>query len=379
MFDDAQKTAEFFKAVTEEMPVASSVCVVVVTQMVKGRDIFVDALAKIVRVCAVIPKPDSIDPTTLAIVSKTHNVLRYTRTQCSNAALMQATLEKLVKPEEQLAVLDMGGYFSPIVNKLVIHGKSIAVVVEDTENGEQRWRKLTQLPCPVLSGARSELKEPEDLLIGQSVVFSEEAVLRTGDMIFANKKILIFGFGKIGKSVAESLGRRAFPIQVWDIDPIREVFALAHGYLPILDIDQALAEADLIFCCTGNKSLTRESYPKLKKRACVSTVTSADDELDWEGLHLDYEELKETEYISRFQSKTSDHFFYLFNRGRAINFLHGASVGSYIALIQAELLKALQYGFEHHDVLLHEVQQLPREEKATIARKWLEVFVGRKK
>jgi hypothetical protein len=47
-----------------------------------------------------------------------------------------------------------------------------------TENGLHRYLCHEKPPCPVFSVARSPLKDSEDYLVGQSVVFSAEALLR---------------------------------------------------------------------------------------------------------------------------------------------------------------------------------------------------------
>jgi adenosylhomocysteinase len=38
---------------------------------------------------------------------------------------------------------------------------------------------------------------------------------------------------------------------------------------------------------------------------------------------------------------TTGHYFYVANDGNAVNFLHGAAVGPFIFLVQAEILTAL--------------------------------------
>lgn len=50
-------------------------------------------------------------------------------------------------------------------------------IIEDTENGYQKYTH-NNLKFPVISVARSLLKENEDHLVGQAVVFSTEAILR---------------------------------------------------------------------------------------------------------------------------------------------------------------------------------------------------------
>lgn len=83
--------------------------------------------------------------------------------------------------------------------------------VEDTENGFRRYLELGKPPCPVLrpvsrfSVARSPLKEPEDYLVGQSVVFSTEALIRSGSDILQGGAACVIGFGKLGSSIARTL------------------------------------------------------------------------------------------------------------------------------------------------------------------------------
>ena len=71
-------------------------------------------------------------------------------------------------------------------------------VVEDTENGHKRYEQIAFPPCPVLSVARSPLKEPEDFLVGHAIVFSAEALIRQSGVVMVNKRALVIGYGKIG-------------------------------------------------------------------------------------------------------------------------------------------------------------------------------------
>ncbi len=45
------------------------------------------------------------------------------------------------------------------------------------------------------------------------------------------------------------------------------------------------------------------------------------------------------QHISRYTA--TGHYFYVLNGGNAVNFLHGACVGSFIYLVQAEILAAV--------------------------------------
>lgn len=74
-------------------------------------------------------------------------------------------------------------------------------------------------------------------------------------------------------------------------------------------------------------------------------------------------------YTSR---TTTGHHFYLLNGGNAVNFLHGASVGPFIFLVQSEILAAVcllaRGGLK---AAMHEV---PAEDRAAIAATWLRYY-----
>lgn len=76
---------------------------------------------------------------------------------------------------------------------------------------------LEKLPCPVISVARSPLKDPEDYLVGQSVVFSTEAVMRGRGDILHGRPSLVIGFGKLGSSIARLLQAKGVHVTVLDI------------------------------------------------------------------------------------------------------------------------------------------------------------------
>lgn len=120
----------------------------------------------------------------------------------------------LAEGHHQLLFLDIGGYFAPPIDSLSsLLGDRLFGIVEDTENGHQKYDKYVEtikqrgrsIPCPIFSVARSPLKEPEDYLVGQSILFSIERVLRAHNSLLTNKIVLVIGYGKIGKSISSRL------------------------------------------------------------------------------------------------------------------------------------------------------------------------------
>ena len=100
-------------------------------------------------------------------------------------------------------------------------------------------------------------------------------------------------------------------------------------------------------------------------------MTSSEDELDLDRLPTCYETSSAGEHITRYQSP-GGHLFYLLNDGNAVNFIHGASVGPFIYLVQGELLAGVRM-LARGDLApgMHEV---PDADRATIANLWLDHY-----
>jgi hypothetical protein len=102
----------------------------------------------------------------------------------------------------------------------------------------------------------------------------------------------------------------------------------------------ALTGAGLVLCATGAVSRRGEDLPHLRNGAYVATVTSSEDELELTGLPEVYTRTMVGDHVTRYQ--TTGHYFYQANGGNAVNFLHGASVGPFIVLVQAEILGGIR-------------------------------------
>jgi adenosylhomocysteinase len=357
---------QFFSDVVNGMKFSQTEFVVV-THILPDRPCFINAINTVAPVKYIIPKPNSIHQETLDHLRQYYTILPLKREVFSDGELV---LRKLKGSGKQLIILDIGGYFSPCINYLVKKlDAQIVGVVEDTENGLQKYEKLQTLPCPIFSVARSPLKDPEDFLVGQSIVFSTDAVLRTNNAILNNKNVGVIGYGKVGRSISMSLSGRNITTYVYDIDPIRRIQAISHGFSS-LSKEELLKRSDILFCATGNFSLTRKDFKKIKNGCAIASVTSSDDELDMRNLSSDYEASEINSCITKYQNHNN--YFYLLNKGNAINFLHDAVVGSFIFLVQAEILKAAELLM--NTKYTNDIHILSSEERKKLAVKWLKYF-----
>lgn len=311
----------------------------VTTHILRDRPYFLEAVARIAEIVSLTPKPKSIDRNTLAWLKNQYPVHHFSREDLANPEPLLAVIGEQDQTRP-FVLSDIGGYYCPVVSQLFeLFPDRFLGVIEDTENGFQRYSRLTNIAFPVISVARSSLKNPEDFLIGQSIVYSAEALLRERGDILQGRGATVIGYGKLGRSIASTLRERHVETTVFDTNPITTIEALSHGFHIAQDKKEALSKAGLVFCATGNIALRGCDFSRLPDGCYIATATSSDDELQTGDIKERFRRRRETDFVVRYSAKTKS--FYLLNHGQAVNFLHGAVVGPFIYLIQGEVLAAM--------------------------------------
>ena len=366
----------FFSMIFQHAP-ADVESIVIVTHLVPDVDEFVLALHERVPVSAVIPKPSSLNQSVLSRIQRDVPVLNYTRSTIASQPTAFLSDLKTRVAGKRFAIIDTGGYFTHVLDDMVKSNEfNLAGIVEDTENGHKKYESFLarhaeqrELPFPILSVARSKLKEPEDFLVGQAVVFSADALLRECGILLTGKLAAVLGYGKIGSSIAANLRAKGVRVDVHDSNPVRQALACAHGY-SLRARATLLSQADVIFGATGNKSVRAADFEAMKEGAFIFTATSGDDEID--GYHEILARRRPSPLHPRVGALASSKgATYLCNDGNAINFMHGGVLGPFIKLVQAELIFALsQLDTAHRDRIRH----LSDESKRFIADLWLSYF-----
>lgn len=266
----------FFRHFTEQ-GCLGDLCILLVTHLLPDRPDFIQVLDRVGRVGAILPKPKSVHGPTLAWAQQHYPVLPLNRHWTSDPGEVIAQIAPLVMSHERLIILDIGGYFAKSQAVLAEHfGARFIGVVEMTENGHQRYEQES-LAAPVISVARSPLKQAEDIQIGLSVVYSAESLARTLRRTFNVCQAALFGYGKVGRSIARELRCRNLHLELVETDALRQVEALSHGF-KLVNKAEALGRAELVICSTGNGSLDISDLQALRPGAMLASVTSADDE-----------------------------------------------------------------------------------------------------
>jgi adenosylhomocysteinase len=361
----------YFRAVTDTLaPAGPDARSLVITHLLADRPPFIRAVDRVASVAAVLPKPKSVHRAAARTVESAYPVDELTRQRFTDPDTALAYLEQRAAGAP-VVLLDVGGYFAGVLGALRdrFSGRILGVV-EDTENGHRRYAELDKPPCAVYSVARSPLKQPEDHLVGQSIVFSTEALMRSRGDILPGRAATVIGFGKLGSSIARTLHAKGVRVTVYDADPVRATQALAQGFHVAPTRAAALATAGMVMCATGNLALRGEDFTGLPNGAYLASVTSSEDELELDTLAGIYEQTPVAEHVTRYA--TVGHYFYVLAGGNAVNFLHGASVGAFIFLVQAEILAAAaRCAAGDMEPGYHEVPEADRRRTADI---WLAHF-----
>lgn len=358
----------FFDRIIEITKPAKQCCSIVVGHCVPDVSVFLKALNVRAPIQSLIPKPKSLDKTVAAKLKGDFAVESWKRTEIEQNPMLIANL--VSKSPHPCVLFDIGGWFAPIAKQLVAscEGKLLGII-EDTENGHQKYQKIGDIGIPVISVARSPLKQNEDFLVGQSILFSCDAILRNAGFNLEYQTCAVIGYGKIGSSIAQHLLLRGVKPSVFDNRPIRRIDASNRMCL-IPSRDEILANADVIFCATGNRSLNPNDFRRLKPGCVICSVTSADDELDLSGLN-NYTSEVISDHIDKYIS--FGNYFYLINKGNAANFVHKPALGSYIHLVRAEMMFALNY-LTRGVFTANEIQVLRSEDQDVVATAWLQAY-----
>lgn len=192
-------------------------------------------------------------------------------------------------------ILDDGGDLTNMVldqfPELVAGIKGLS---EETTTGVHRLyerMKKGTLPMPAINVNDSVTKAKFDNKYGcrESAV---DAVRRATDVMLAGKKVVVAGYGDVGKGTAASFRGAGAVVTVTEIDPICALQACMDGYEVKL-LENVIPSADVIVTATGNKDIIREEHFRaMRDKAIVCNIGHFDNEIDMAWLNGHYGDTK---------------------------------------------------------------------------------------
>jgi adenosylhomocysteinase len=157
---------------------------------------------------------------------------------------------------------------------------------EETTTGVQRVRRMAEngeLLFPVININDSVTKSKFDNVYGCKHSLPD-GIMRATDVMIAGKKVVICGFGDVGKGCAAAMRGCGARVYITEIDPICALQACMEGY-HVVRIESVVHDADIFITATGNKSVIRiDHMEKMKNNAIVGNIGHFDTEIDMEEL-----------------------------------------------------------------------------------------------
>jgi adenosylhomocysteinase len=173
--------------------------------------------------------------------------------------------------------------------------ESVQGVTEETTTGVLRlyqFEAAGELPFPAINVNDSVTKSKFDNKYGtrHSLI---DGINRGTDVLIGGKKVLICGYGDVGKGCAESLAGQGARVSVTEIDPINALQAAMEGF-KVVTMEYAADKADIFVTTTGNKGIIRhEHMAAMKDQAIVCNIGHFDNEIDIASIEkYTWEEIK---------------------------------------------------------------------------------------
>ncbi|GHC46072.1 adenosylhomocysteinase [Ulvibacter litoralis] len=179
-------------------------------------------------------------------------------------------------------ILDDGGDLTNMVlDKYPELAAGINGISEETTTGVHRLYERVKngtLPMPAININDSVTKSKFDNKYGcrESAV---DAIRRATDIMLAGKRVVVCGYGDVGKGTAASFKGAGSIVTVTEIDPICALQAAMDGF-EVKRLETILPTADIVITTTGNKDIVRgEHFEAMKDKTIVCNIGHFDNEI----------------------------------------------------------------------------------------------------
>jgi adenosylhomocysteinase len=180
-------------------------------------------------------------------------------------------------------ILDDGGDLTNMVlDRYPELDDGINGLSEETTTGVHRLYERMQngtLPMPAININDSVTKSKFDNKYGcrESAV---DAVRRATDIMLAGKRVVVCGYGDVGKGTAASFKGAGSIVTVTEIDPICALQAAMDGF-EVKKLENVLPKADIVITTTGNKDIVQGAhFEAMKDKTIVCNIGHFDNEID---------------------------------------------------------------------------------------------------
>merc|ERR1711979_153496 len=188
-----------------------------------------------------------------------------------------------------------------------------------------------------------------------------DGIMRATDVMIGGKRVLVAGYGDVGKGSAFAMRGSGARVLIAECDPICSLQACMEGF-QVVKIESVVSEIDIFTTTTGNfQIITLEHMKKMKNNAIVGNIGHFDNEIEMEKLEqfpgIKVENIKPQ--VDRFVFPDG-HGVIALASGRLLNLGCATGHPSFVmscsftnqVLAQIDLLKAKEKGYKNDVYLL---------------------------
>ena len=268
-------------------------------------------------------------------------------------------------------LLDDGGDLTQVIlEKHPEWHAQIKGVSEETTTGVHRLYQLMEeggLPFPAINVNDSVTKSKFDNKYGCRESLAD-GIKRGTDIMLAGKKIVIAGYGDVGKGSAQSMAGYGAKVFVTEIDPICALQASMEGF-QVVTMEEAATFGDIFVTTTGCKDVIRgEHMEKMKDNAILANIGHFDHEIDvaWLENQSNITETNIKPQVDKFEFPDGKALI-LLSRGRLVN-LGNATGHSSFVMSTSFTNQVLAQMALHEGTVADGVQVLSKELDEEVAR-----------
>ena len=242
---------------------------------------------------------------------------------------------------------------------------------EETTTGVIRLKAMAAdgaLGFPVVAVNEAQTKHLFDNRYGtgQSTL---DGILRATNILIAGRRVVVAGYGWVGKGITSRFRGHGAHVAVVEIDPLRALEALMDGF-EVMTVGQAAPWGEVFITATGNINVfRREHFVAMRDGAILANSGHFDAELDLVALR----ELAEG-HVREVRDNVQEFDLgpkrlNLIAEGRLVNL--GAAEGHPAAVMDmsfANQALSAEYVAKHHAELEHKVYVVPEAIDAEVAR-----------
>ena len=200
---------------------------------------------------------------------------------------------------------------------------------------------------------------------GQSTI---DGYLRAMNLLMASKRVVVVGYGWVGRGVASRCHGMGSKVIVTEIDPVKALEAHMDGF-EVMPMAQAAKLGDIFITCTGMTSVIRKEHIlKMKDGAIMGNVGHFDVEIDSEFLLKKSKSVKEVRPALDECVLKNGKKVYLIGQGRLANLVaaegHPPEV---MAQSFSNQILSVMYILKNHSKMENKIINVPEEIDTQVA------------